>query len=111
MFHKEETALFALEEQFEKAATDPALGAAARFEEMQAALQRMQAVVMAGFRVSPLLGEHLAELALDYLAREDLAPTVVQSALVRAPEARALNNEVRRAVIRLSNSSPALAVG
>ncbi|MBU0859260.1 MAG: hypothetical protein KJ667_04935 [Alphaproteobacteria bacterium] len=116
MFHEEEIALFALEEQFEQAATNPALTATARMQEMQAVLERMQATVMAGFRVDPLLGEHLADLALDYLAREDLAPLVVKNAFARATDGvvpmhgRLLHNEVRRAVVRISNSSPALAV-
>lgn len=116
MFHEEENALFALEEEFENAATDPALTAGARLDAMQAILMRMQTTVLSGFRTHPQLGAHLADLALDYLAREDLAPTVVRAAFARSvpPTAiplhgRLLEIELRRTVARIQRSAPALA--
>ena len=116
MFHAEEIELFALEEQFETAAADPALTPSARYEQMHAALQRMHFVVMSGYRISPCLGAHLADLCLDYLAREDLAPAVVRDAFARHSRSGSiinlhqhlLDSELRRTVVRLSSRAPAL---
>lgn len=113
MMKQQEQELFALEEEFERVATDRALGAKARYDAMHAVLDRMQCVVMTGFCKNPVIGAHLAELCLDYLAREDLAPHVVSQAFNASARTanlheRMLQNEIRRTVTRLNGRMPAL---
>lgn len=115
MFEKEEIALFALEELFEKVAADPALNDAARLRALQNVLQSMHGTVQAGFRHSPVLGAHLTDLALDYLAREDLAPSVVKTAFnkhaagVLNLNQRILQRQIDKTVREISSSLPYLA--
>ena len=113
MITNEENELFALEEEFEKAAADPRLSATARYDAMHAVLDKMHCVVMSGYGTSPVIGAHLTDLALDYLAREDLAPHVVRQAFNASASARTaslhermLNNEIRRTVTRLNGRLP-----
>jgi hypothetical protein len=113
MITHEENELFALEEEFEQAAADPKLSATARYNAMHAVLDKMHCVVQSGFCASPVLGAHLADLCLDYLAREDLAPHVVKQAFNQNAKAaslheRMLQNEIRRTVTRLSGRMPVL---
>lgn len=118
MYAKEhEKALFALELQFEQAASCPRLSARDRQQEMQAVVERMFANVMAAYRTDARVGAHLAELALDYLAREDVAVDVVKNAFNRHGSTKVvaiyeqmLLNEMRRTVARIENHRPVPAV-
>lgn len=118
MFAKYDLVQFELEHQFEAAATNTALTAAARQQEMQAVLERMFANVMTGYRVSPALGQHLAEITLDYLKREDVGLDVVRSAFNRSSGSskiasiyeHLLMSEMRRTVARIENYRPAMPV-
>ena len=117
MFSKEDLVQFELEFQFESAAANTALTAAARQQEMQAVLERMFANVMAGYRVNPALGQHLAEITLDYLKREDVGVDVVRRAFnnnsgskIATIYEHLLMNEMRRTVARIENFRPAMPV-
>lgn len=94
MFKTEEKALFALEEKFEDAASDPLLSSFQRLLKMQEAVRAMQTVVLQGFAVDHRLGQHLAELALDYLEREDVAPETVTQAFAAARATESLHGHL-----------------
>lgn len=117
MFAKHDLVQFELEHQFEAAAANTALTAVERQQEMQAVLERMFANVMTGYRVSPALGQHLAEITLDYLKREDVGLEVVRHAFNRSSSSKIasiyehlLLSEMRRTVARIENYRPALPV-
>lgn len=117
MFDKEDLAQFELEIQFEAAAANTTLTAAARQQEMQAVLERMFANVMAGYRANPALGQHLAEITLDYLKREDVGVDVVRKAFNRSSGSKIasiyehlLLSEMRRTVARIENYRPVMPV-
>lgn len=111
---EEEKAQFALEMQFEQAAACPLLTPRERQQQMQAVVERMFANVMTAYRTDPRLGAHMADVTLDYLAREDVGVSLAKQAFNTDRGARVVGiyerqllNEMRRTVARIENYRPA----